>query len=978
MTSSKLLQAQKPRDPEGIILDYYAWLLDWARQLTRGTSEEAEDLVQDLYVRFVQMKSRPELLDDDQIRAYLYKSLRNLFISRRLRNGRDAISGLLVVDFDSVAYAMLAVDRSKLLYVRSDLARICEYSCIRRKSSRAAAALILRFFLGYLPTEAMAILKSKRAGIDALTQTARLEAKAYLERPGVLRFLDRSDKRLQLAPKNLPEDSEALLSELLRRVFSDKEGLCFPAGELNERYGKSFAAPFSTDEIAHLVSCRSCLREATQILALPDLTLQFLPDLPSAGEGGPSAPGPEKTDLKKLRRKLRETYEHRPSKLQIIVDGEVRGVQTITGASSKVQIALQALYKPGFVEILSEQGLGLLYLDLQQDLPEPTHMQQQAEVELSDGRQLAVALTWSEGAPVIQVSYYDPLFESEGDEPPSWTADVPGVVLSNPDARQNVGTAVPGWLNRLRSRLSGWWRLGGILAFAACLVAAAMLGFRHQSRSTTASPNPLLILTQSDEKARLSVPPHGATRSRYSMEVSGDDVRTVQSYEVESLRSADKPLRVVRLRAANGSLIAAQETDSTGKIIDASKDEAQSSVRVRSGTTPLDGTWEHPPDSGSFRAMAGGDVETFVTEVRDGYEVGFRRSASQDQPSIVEARLVIASGSMRAISETLEVQHGHVRREYRFREASYEVLPSSQVHVSDFQPLPSAVGTHSAPVEGTPTKIDTAELVLGVLETLNSQQEQVQDSVAVERNLNDTITISGVVPSQQRQTLIEAIRSLPGSAHIALELHSTDAPQPSDPLIANAIMRVSPLSITDGTLPLDRLLRGPLKAQGLSGSELDERIRESAATLVEEGAKLHRDSWITGQIANDDFRTAELQTMRPDERARWLALLKQHMSLCDEHMKIIAGILAISGSSQDDVRAGPLPFETVVEFKDALSRFVRDTTRLDSILTKGFSLSPETESPSVDTAELETLTINLQAEESRLEATFDRLQAAKP
>jgi hypothetical protein len=96
--------------------------------------------VQDLYVRFVQMKSGPDFTDDDQIRAYLYTSLKNLFISKKLRSGRDAVSGLLAVDFDSVEFAISAVDRSQLLHVRSDLAGICEYACIRRKTNRAASA----------------------------------------------------------------------------------------------------------------------------------------------------------------------------------------------------------------------------------------------------------------------------------------------------------------------------------------------------------------------------------------------------------------------------------------------------------------------------------------------------------------------------------------------------------------------------------------------------------------------------------------------------------------------------------------------------------------------------------------------------------------------------------------------------------------------------------------------------------------------
>src|SRR5260370_5538965 len=164
LTSQKPLKFEKnSRDHETIFLNHYDWLVDWAKQLTQGASEEADDLVQDLYVRFVQMTSGPDLSSDDQIRAYLYTSLKNLFISKKLRNGRDAISGLLAVDFDYVEFAMSAVDRSQLLHVRSDLAGICEYACIRRKTSRAAAALILRFFLGYLPTEVMALLRAQRS-----------------------------------------------------------------------------------------------------------------------------------------------------------------------------------------------------------------------------------------------------------------------------------------------------------------------------------------------------------------------------------------------------------------------------------------------------------------------------------------------------------------------------------------------------------------------------------------------------------------------------------------------------------------------------------------------------------------------------------------------------------------------------------------------------------------------------------------------
>ena len=375
MTSPKPLKFEKKsRDHETIFLNHYDWLLDWARQHTQGASEEAEDLVQDLYVRFVQMKSGPAFTDDDQIRAYLYTSLKNLFISKKLRSGRDAVSGLLAVDFDSVEFAMSSVDRSQLLHVRSDLAGICEYACIRRRTNRAASALILRFFLGYLSTEVMALLRAKRSNVDTLIESARLEAKAYLNRPGVLRFLSRSERKSPSFPRYLPEEPEALFAELQRRIFSETEGTCLPPEELQDRYLRPDALAFSTQEVAHLASCRTCLNRASRLLGLPDLMLRFFTEgEPPEGTNPPSARTGEES-LKKLRRKLRETYEHRPKKLQIAVDGEVRGVQTITGASSKLQIKLPPLSKPGFVEVLSEQGLGLLYFDLQQetlDVPAP-------------------------------------------------------------------------------------------------------------------------------------------------------------------------------------------------------------------------------------------------------------------------------------------------------------------------------------------------------------------------------------------------------------------------------------------------------------------------------------------------------------------------------------------------------------------------------------------------------------------------------
>ena len=609
MTSPKPLKFEKKsRDHETIFLNHYDWLLDWARQHTQGASEEAEDLVQDLYVRFVQMKSGPVFTDDDQIRAYLYTSLKNLFISKKLRSGRDAVSGLLAVDFDSVEFAMSAVDRSQLLHVRSDLAGICEYACIRRKTNRAASALILRYFLGYLSTEVMALLRAKRSNVDTLIETARLEAKTYLNRPNVLRFLSRGERQSTSLPRYLPEQPEALFAELQRRIFSETEGACLPPEELQDRYLRPDAPAFSTQEVAHIASCRTCLNQASRLLALPDLMLRFFTEGdPPEGTNPPSARTGEE-GLKKLRRRLRETYEHRPKKLQIVVDGEVRGIQTITSASSNLQIALPPLSKPGFVEVLSEQGLGLLYFDLQREtleVPAP----QVAGVDLSDGRHLSVSLSLVGGAPVIDVSYYDPLLEGDVDGSPSaqallldrFAAGFGGTQRPDVKASLNANS----WLSRLLFTFKKRRRWTIAIAVGLCVLFVLGLAYTRTPGAKKPQATAGTVLAQSREQEMGAIPPHGAIHEIFSLEVHSEQGKTIAAVQVDSLRSADRPLRALRLRTYTGDVLASRLIDISGKVRDFATAERSKPAITTRPIDMQDHAWQHPPDAADFEELAG-------------------------------------------------------------------------------------------------------------------------------------------------------------------------------------------------------------------------------------------------------------------------------------------------------------------------------------------------------------------------------------
>ena len=976
MTSPKPLKFEKKsRNHEAIFLDHYAWLLDWARQHTQGASEEAEDLVQDLYVRFVQMKSAPDFTDEDQIRAYLYTSLRNLFISKKLRSGRDAVSGLLAVDFDSVEFAMSAVDRSQLLHVRSDLAGICEYACIRRKTNRAASALILRYFLGYLPTEVMSLLRAKRSNVDTLIETARLEAKAYLNRPGVLRFLSRGERRSTSFPRYLPEQSEALFEELQRRIFSEAEGSCLSPEELQAHYVQRDAPAFTTLEVAHLASCRVCLNQASRLLGLPGLTPRFLAEGdPPTGTNPPSAKTGEE-GLKKLRRKLRETFEHRPKKLQIVVDGEVRGVQTITSASSNFQIALPPLSQPGFVEVLSEQGVGLLYFDLQQemlDVPAP----RVAAVDLSDGRQLSVSLILAGGAPVVDVSYYDPLLEAGTDGPPSAQAPIldplepwseePRRIVEAPVKRAN-------WLSGLRSHIKR--RPPWTIAIAVGLCALIVLALTHTGtpRAVKKQVTAADILAQSIGQAASAAPPHGAVREVFSLEVHSGEGKTIAVAQVDSLRSADRPLKTLRLRTVGGDVLASHWIDVTGKARDFSNPSKSKPKGVAHAFSVKDKVWQHPPDTADFEQLGGNHKDLALREVPDGYEVSFERPATPEKNSIIEGRLVIANATMRPVAETLRVQDGNETREYHFEELRYEVLRAEQVQASDFIPESYPDSLHN----GLNTSEDV-HLTLQALQVLSNQPQNIQAAVNIERRPGVGVDVTGVLPTQEEtRSLIQALQALRGGATLRIGLHPSDGPVTSRRISTIAL---SPLvSIAADRIPLDSMLRESLRARsGLPGSGLDEHVQQAAREIVARSARVHRAAWEVSQIGSRDFRSRELSAMNAQDRQLWLQLLARPLTTCGLELDAMAATLTgektVTPLSQQQIA----PIRTIGELATSADSFLQNAERLDQLVAGGFALSPEGSSAPVSPVDLLKQLAEAQREQSRLAVTVQRLEQAAP
>jgi hypothetical protein len=113
----------------------------------------------------------------------------------------------------------------------------------------------------------------------------------------------------------------------------------------------------------------------------------------------------KKNELERRRTRLKrcaeEVDQHRPQRLFIVVDGEVRASQKVTAVLNELRVELGRAEKPSFIEVLSEQGICLAFVIVQQPAPE-RDLYQSHETTLSDDRAIKIVTSFTEETPAIQ------------------------------------------------------------------------------------------------------------------------------------------------------------------------------------------------------------------------------------------------------------------------------------------------------------------------------------------------------------------------------------------------------------------------------------------------------------------------------------------------------------------------------------------------------------------------------------------------
>jgi DNA-directed RNA polymerase specialized sigma24 family protein len=734
---------------EELFFAHYARLLAWALQLARGNRWEADDLVQELYVQFA--RSSPDL---DQIQRpgdYLFSVLRNLQYARLRRAGRSAIDDLSIVDYDSIEGGLQAVDRSQLLFVRADLHRVCDFVCVRKNSSRTASILILRFFLGYFPSEVMAVTQSSRIAVDKALQAARREARLDLERPGFLSSIEAPRERSTMGD-GVHENPSRLFRDLREKIAASCVGECFGREVLRARYTENEPG-FAIEELAHLVSCKRCLDEANAILGLPllderspdEVLGRDTPPGPGSSDSGlPGAGSPRLVSRhgrrgkdsdrrqRQMERRIRDIDEHRPQRLLIAVDGDVRASQKVTAELSELHAKLRRDEKPAFVEVLSEQGICLAFMLV----PEPdmaSGLDRDMSLELSDERSLELAVSFAGETAMIRAGYRDPLLAATVKQ-----ELLPKQRTPRPQSARNA-QAVPEAASRLfqgAKKLWSKWKPVAMPEMNPLLASALLLGL--------ASVICFLLWM------------HGAPR----MTAEALLLRAESWDNSSAPESPGVIYQKVRISTAKQTIERTIYRDAQGKrrLKPRSLDAKEEQIKLKLAAAGVN--WDEPLSAANFRDWHDHHEIERDSIRRTGEHLLTLTTRPAQDALILQETLTVRESDFHPVDRTIALRDAGT---IDIAELNYDILPWGAVNDDWFEPTVASSTIHlpqthpslapHLPVPLTEMELDEAELNVRLV--LNELGADTDERISLVRQ-STGLRVKGIVAQEERKQQIDA------------------------------------------------------------------------------------------------------------------------------------------------------------------------------------------------------------------------------
>ena len=932
--------AERGASHEELFEEHYSWLLRWALTLNDGRHSEAEDLVHDLFIQLVRLRPRIHS-EPDHVRSYLYTMLRNMQFSKLRRAQRSPICELSVIDYDSFEQGMRSVPEESLSAVSTQLWQVCEYMCERKKRSSSASVLLLRFFLGYFPSEIARILRTTRVSVDKHLHAARRDARSAVSRPHALGIFGRK-RSLRELPQ-FSDGSHELFLALRRRIFSSREGECFAREALQRAYVPASSESLRASEIAHLVSCSDCLDTLNRILGIrlladrcPSKTLGRDGGPPRDGGSGGGSSSFEHMERVAVRR-LEEENEHCPTYLQVAVNGDVKDSRKITSKLSEFRVKVDWNRELEFIELFSEQNIRLLYLPIA-CLSNPSRSVEEARIQLSDGRTLDVSVSFPEDGAVICVRYYNPLFAEKK------TIAKPALVaLFDKDRRSKPILIEPRSFRHLFLRPWNFyrrreWVWGMAIVTASILTVSGFLLQRH----IRPFESPGELLQRASRHAAAEIPPQDLVQRTIRVQQLDTSGQIVNEDSVVEWASADSKRRARRLFNHDGALVAEEitrggDTQFYGKV------GSTGISKLNPAHLEARDVWQITPSAAQFQALTAPAVPS-VMQKDDHYTIRYQNPASELRPGLVEATLVLRRNDLHAVEEDLVLRSDGELHRFRLLESSYDYYPPSQTQKDVFAPDKALLGSSSNTAartrfSGTFTSVEVSpNLVIHALYLLSSVGADMNGETNVESTADGTLRITGTVATRDRRDeILRAVAPLRAQGGVVIRLLTADQfhTRAFGGRSAPAIEVIQP---AESTIPLDRQVRQFLSDQGTSALDMEKAVANFSQQVLVNADEAQQHAWALDRVATRLTQT-QLASLSPEARKEWVQMADLHGSALLRCVQTIRTELAHLGLPNQVADASVKPIADAEGFSHAADQMLILSRSCDHDLASAFTLS---------------------------------------
>ena len=926
---------------EELFLTKYVRLCEWAQKLTQNDRERAEDLVHDLYLQLVH--ACPNLDAVTNLDGYLYRTLYNLNISQLRRRANSQVQSLSVVDFDSAESSLRAADPRELIRYQDDLRQVCHYASIRKESSKAGTALILRFLHGYFPREIALVMKCTREAVEERLRLARNEARQFLQNPTQLRFLPKPADTKVPAPKTgFVQPVDQLLLELRQRVFDSRQGPCLHGSELKQLYSRTGTLDHTT--LSHLVSCPDCLEQTNQILDLPPLADRFPTDTigidqpprnrnkPTGGDGGDGDGGAgAEEQIPKFRKRAQQVLEQRPKSLRISINGNVAAEQLVTSTTCTQILTLNNLHEINFIEVLSEQRTLLLMISLRD---QPSSGILHSGIAFSDDRHLDLSVHLDETRARVEVVYRDLSAVSQAE-----TASPRLVTASH---AHSSALTIGKVFDQLKQAFQFVLNPRVITATVALILITVLLFVRFSVPQLTAGE--LLDRTTRAETTILENADI-ATHRTLSLETRCSDRAELIKQRVEIWHSAKLGKTSRRIYDADGKLNKGEWSQTNGAATLYQPGRSPES-RVSAGLAAdaiihAEEYWRLDLSAKSFRALLNNSESIVVKEDPTSYLLTF----DANKPAVItHATLRIHKQSTRSVEQTLRFNQNGVTSEVHFVETGFEQTSLDAAPQSAFEPDKEFAnpGASLRPPEhddsktvSTPEAAASVGLEIEVTYLLNRIRANLGEQISVSRTPGGVVNVEAVTETEARKAeILQALQPVRNNPAVRIDVST----------VAEAASRVATTSRTRDSVAREVEAadnRGPsnneVRTYFMSRVPLD-AVDSEIRTFTQAVMSNSRQAVLRASALQklvQRFSASEVQSLSPDAREKLTTMIREQVLGYQRSVAAVRNdlrrIYPAAGSATAVASAGSV--------QEASAQLLRISFRNDDVIRRAFTVA---------------------------------------